>query len=259
MGKLNLKYKKIPADNDGEYHETLSIVNFQKFNSSMLKLGNIAIEGKYQEGLAVVFDLAGFTEFCDQIGSHLIIPDFLNKFLNWLFQTIAQEFVNETIEDKVLLWCRLPFYSKFMGDGVLFIWNTDGMAPADICNLIVSLEIVSNKYKSNFLTSIPLHYENVPEKLRCGISRGTITSIGKGEDFVGACINLASRLQKLESLSFAFSNKGIQIDEFHADEQNSYLLVKAPVRGIRFNEYIYILKHEYEKLPDENKAFFKLV
>ena len=47
----------------------------------------------------------------------------------------------------------------------------------------------------------------VPLKLRCGIARGQIMSIGDASLFVGPCINVAARLQKLGKFSLPFKKR----------------------------------------------------
>ena len=52
-----------------------------KFNSSILGLGDIGLPSKELEAIAAVFDLAGFTKFCNQVDSHLAVPKYLSSFL----------------------------------------------------------------------------------------------------------------------------------------------------------------------------------
>ena len=38
-------------------------------------------------------------------------------------------------------------------------------------------------------------------------------SIGNKNDFVGTCINMAARLQKLPGTTFAFNTRGFEVDD----------------------------------------------
>jgi class 3 adenylate cyclase len=112
-------------------------------------------------------------------------------------------------DEGYLTWADLPFLSKYLGDGILFIWDIENLSEARIRNVVVSMLDICKHYTRDFLPKISKKVNTPPTKLRCGISRGTIYSVGNGNDFVGPCINLSSRLQKLYSLSFAFSRNGI--------------------------------------------------
>ena len=57
----------------------------KKFNPAMLDLGDIDSPSQEIEAIAAVFDLSGFTRFCNQVDAYLAIPKFLNDFLNWFF------------------------------------------------------------------------------------------------------------------------------------------------------------------------------
>jgi hypothetical protein len=54
-----------------------------RFNPSMLNLGDISTPCQEKEAVVAVFDLTGFTRFCNQVDSYLAIPKFLNEFLEW--------------------------------------------------------------------------------------------------------------------------------------------------------------------------------
>jgi hypothetical protein len=128
MARIDLHYTGIPADEYkyGKGYSFLSLTknDFDSFNDSILGLGNISHPGAYVQALAAFFDLEGFTSFGNQVDSHLVIPEFLQRYLPWLFKTIAEKFKEGETSDTVTLWGTLPFYAKFLGDGVLFIWDT---------------------------------------------------------------------------------------------------------------------------------------
>jgi hypothetical protein len=66
--------------------------DFNAFGPAVLGLGDLARDGAYVQALAAFFDLEGFTDFCSQVDSHLVIPEFLSRYLNWLFRGLAEEF-----------------------------------------------------------------------------------------------------------------------------------------------------------------------
>jgi hypothetical protein len=77
--------------------------------------------------------------------------------------------------------------------------------------------------------------------------------VGDGNDFVGPCINIASRLQKYGKFTFAVSQRGIpKLNE-------NYVLISGAVRGVSDGENIYVLRWEYNKLEKEDKARYKVL
>jgi class 3 adenylate cyclase len=198
--------------------------------------------------------LEGFTEFCNQIDPHLVIPEYLHEFLSWLFESISSDFLQKNEGDEAVLWCQLPFFAKFMGDGVLFLWDTRYQGYGGIGNTVLALHDICDKYTTSFLPMIRQRVIKPPLKLRCGIARGQIISIGEGRDFVGPCINAASRLQKIGPFSFAFSKRGFNLQRnFHEKKQSNFILVKSPIRGIGEEELFFVRKKEFDALPDEDK------
>ena len=52
------------------------------FNPSILGLGDISVPSREIEAIAAVFDLVGFTRFCNQVDPHLAVPTYLSRFLD---------------------------------------------------------------------------------------------------------------------------------------------------------------------------------
>lgn len=232
----------------------------ETFNPGVLGLGNIQSESSTRSAVAVIFDLQGFTSFCGQIEPSLTVPLFLNEFLNWLFAGIRKESINRVHSDKVLLWHGLPFFAKFMGDGILVLWDTAKMSQRNQHNLISSCLAILRQYEEHFHPKIRRKVSYAPPKLRCGIAKGTVLSVGNGEDYVGSCINLAARLQKMPGVCIAFSRKGFNPEDEWKGMANLklWVLVKTAIRGIGDAELIYIPSKSYEKLSPEEKRTYEL-
>lgn len=261
MGRINLEKHITSVTVDGGKSiklVTMKEDQFNKFNPDVLDLGDIGAPSLRIEALAAIFDLAGFTNFSSQVDPHLTIPEFLSRWLNWLFEEIRAESLRESRNGEKVLWSTLPFLAKFLGDGILFLWDTKNMGGAEICNVVTSLYGICANYVHNFYPIIKRLVTQPPHILRCGISRGMVISVGNGEDYVGPCINIASRLQKLSSLTFCFSRRGFDIEKFMPQETaEKYLLKSVFLRGIGDNELVWIRKEEFEELGTEEKAFFK--
>jgi class 3 adenylate cyclase len=257
MKKLRLKYRTLKTEDTSV--DVLSVDQFDRFNSSLLELGNIAEEGTLVQALAVVFDLAGFTAFCNQNDPQLVIPDYVNRFLNWLFDTIRSSLSSGRSDAQVKLWCRLPVFAKFLGDGLLFIWDTQRMDPTiELGNVVICMNDICSDYKTEFVPKLADKFTNYPKLLRCGIARGQVVSIGGGRDYVGTCINVASRLQKLGSLTFAFQKKGLDPSViFDPGVQADFVTKRALVRGIGENELVVLKRSQFEALSDDDRKHFK--
>jgi class 3 adenylate cyclase len=256
MGTLELKY------HDVEYEEgiasALSISEFNRFNESILGLGDISKEAETVEAIAAIFDLEGFTAFANQHDPHLEMPEYLHAFLHWLFDKVVKEFTIKGLKDDMLMWSALPFFAKFMGDGVLFLWNSKYCADkSEMGNIIVNLSKITRLYEKDFLPKIKTDISHPPKRLRCGVARGRVISVGDKTDWVGPCINLSSRLQKLGSLPFSFQRKGFEPSKCFSKEVIEILLPKkVKIRGIDNDEIIMIFKSDFEKLSKEEQAIF---
>lgn len=113
---------------------------FEKFDPGFIGLTDLAKNKETFEGLAVILDLKDFTGFCDQRDPHHEVPAFLGKFLRWLFQRIRQELLDTNEGDEVVLWSHLPIFGKFLGDGILFLWDVTDISPEARRNLIQAFD-----------------------------------------------------------------------------------------------------------------------
>ncbi len=238
------------------------------FGPNLMHLGDIQRPSQTIDALAVLFDLEGFTDFTRQVDPQLTVPTFLSDFLHWLFDDVKKELIQENNR----LFAELPFFSKFMGDGVLMLWriDLDKIIAADqqmvaaniqntiqrfIVNILVSLFNVTQHYNA-FLKNIQTQHVDPPPRLRCGMARGTVIPIGNGADFVGPCINIAARLQKFNGLTFSCSARGINV-EYDPKNKTKYsanfVKRRASIRGIGDRELVYVNRKEFEELPEETK------
>ncbi len=258
MGKFIITKEDVIPNEEG--NEDVAIIkkgSLDAFNSNVLGLGNINSKSVQVNALAAIFDLDGFTKFCTQIDPQLAAPKFLHLFLQWLFAKIKQTCIKEELTEGYKIYLEPPFFAKFLGDGVLFLWDTETKTETEMNNIVTSCLRVSMHYRNQFLPTVEGKFSYEPAVLRCGIARGIIYSVGNGEDYIGPCINMASRLQKLSSLTFAFSRKGFDFETYMPASRKEKLCVKeVQIRGIGDRELVCILKDEYDKLPEEEKKKF---
>lgn len=164
--------------------------------------------------------------------------------------------IEKTHEEGYSTWADLPLLSKYLGDGLLFIWDTQNMDEVEILNIVVSMYEICKKYRSDFLPKIAKDIISPPSILRCGIARGIVYSVGDGNDYVGPCINMSARLQKLYSFTFCFSRRGINPTTLSDNYKKLFIVKKINIRGIGNEELVCVLKDEYQKLPAEDKKKF---
>lgn len=84
-----------------------------------------------------------------------------------------------------------------------------------------------------------------------------MVSLGGGEDYAGPCLNLASRLVKERQISLVISQKGINLGEnMYRGNPEDFVKKKMKIDGIG-EEYVYLLKKEFDALPKKEKRKFK--
>jgi len=262
MGTIGIKpvRKKVQIKSRTRVLPLYGQADLKKFNPARLGLGNIGANSRQIDAIAVVFDLSGFTEFCSRADSHLRMPVFLKEFLEWLFERIRSGIVIQRFEEGVRTYTYLPFFAKFMGDGVLFLWDTKNMNEDRICNVVIQMDNISKEYGIDFVPQIRKRVTYVPEMLRCGVARGQVCSVGmgKGQDYVGQCINLASRLQKYSGLRFCCWGIGIDMEGgMLKSTVEKYTIKIVEIRGIGREELVIMRKDEFEELSEEDKGSFR--
>lgn len=251
----------IPKQIKGEEDLLLARAAFDRFNSSVLGLGDIKAKSESTEALAAVFDLGGFTNFCKQIDPHLSVPKFLSAFLDWLLGRLREEMVVREHPEGIQLYSPLPFLVKFMGDGVLVLWDCEDMSPVSIRNVIHSASVICGEYSKTFYPAMAKRVVEPPLVLRCGLARGTVFSVGSGDDFVGSCINMAARLQKLPGLGFSFNTRGVDLEGEKVSDffTQDIVLTEVAIRGIGERELVGVRKSEFARLDAKDKACYRLV
>jgi len=243
----------------GAKRHALKPSEFERFNPEILGLGDLKANSESIQAVAAVFDLAGFTNFCKQIDPHLTVPAYISNFVPWLMDQLKNEAVRDKTDTGVSLWHPLPFFTKFTGDGLLVLWNTEGMNGIYIRNLIISAYQICRNYPQDIYRTIKTIVADPPHELRCGVARGTVFSVGDNADYVGSCINVAARIQKLPHLRFAFNRRGfdLEAEPVNKDIRDKFLIKKVSIRGIGDGELIGIPKADWNRLTPADQKFYK--
>jgi len=229
----------------------------RQFDPTMLELGDLSAPCQEKEAIVAVFDLTGFTTFCNQVDAYLAIPRFLSDFLDWIFSSIRQRITGKDFKGGNALFAELPMMVKFLGDGLLVLWNARRMVEDQVCGITAGLFDITRAYRREFYPRMSMIVDKPPAVLRCGVARGKVFSVGGGKDYVGHCVNHASRLSHL-GLSFCFPHRGFQVRE-HLPPQYLHILVPkvVSIRGVGDNELVWVIREEFEKMPPENKVMFR--
>lgn len=229
----------------------------ENFNPKILELGDIKTKSNQVPAIVAIYDLSGFTNFCNQRDPQLCVPEFLSDFLEWLFKDIKREFSKRKENNGRIYWTDLPFFAKFMGDGVLFLWDAAGMQDVFMCNILISLRSIGINYAMEFVEKVKDRYKAVPEEMRCAVTCGAVYSVGNGKDYVGPCINLASRLLKYSNINFSFSRTGFnfEIGMVKVTRKN-YIVKSAAIRGMGEKELVGIHAEDFENLGDKARKLY---
>lgn len=135
--------------------------------------------GKPCEVLALVIDLRGFSLFCEKPEIESPYTCGLMSAFYHMIKRSVQRYPPEMI--------------KFLGDGVVGIWETN---PSDRQIAVgVALEAaLSLPEKWKLVQQNPHFSHGAPEGIGAGISFGLASHLQVGDDYIGRPINIASRL-----------------------------------------------------------------
>jgi len=210
--------------------------------------------------IVVFFDLEGFTNFFDSapINKNIIIASYVNSFLSWINHQIDFAVQRHRLPQR-------PRLSKFLGDGVLYVWEVEqqkitSRRTLDLINFCWNITCGKDSYEDKFLPQYMSRLGNnwecdYPKHLRTSIALGHAVKYMQGSrsvDYVSECINVASRLIKINPELYFIAHSDVYLgtdDMFEFD----YVKKRIPViRGINKPIVVYIDKDDYEGLSDKS-------
>ena len=246
---------------EGKAIDVLSDNAVARFDSTMLGLGDISKASQPIQAVAAIFDLEGFTAFCSQIEPQFAIPVFLTRFLGWLIDELKKETIEAEYPAGVKVSHPLPFFVKFLGDGILVLWNSDKMSQRILQNLVVSVSGICAKYREALVPELKKMVSEPPSRLRCGIARGTVLPVGDSADYVGTCINMAARIQKLPGVTVVFNRRGFLLEGTDANPLilERFQIKNVVVPGIGGGELIGVLKTDLAAMPTQQTELYRPV
>lgn len=197
--------------------------------------------------IVAVFDLKGFTNFFNKIpiNKNIVASSFVNGLLYWFYYRFKRYYKFE------------PVFSKFLGDGVLMIWEP-GQQKISIQDIITLMNTcwdmvaASNRYEIEYLQEFCKKIGkrwNVkyPTRLRVGMSLGHAVKYikrGKRSDYISESINIASRLVKFHEDIYFIAQSDLVFGKI--PKKFRYVQKKIRLRGIG-DLVVYIDKLDFQK------------
>jgi len=216
----------------------------------------------------LIYDLEGFSRFFNQPD----VQDYVPRFLNHVSDAVGACLYGGTqywlsINKDMSCPTCLPVHEKFLGDGALYIWLDQPEAPITpgfvrmLCNRLWNLKKGFPDVAKRSLDDVPV--ADVPMRIRFGFARGTIYELASEEadrkEYIGFCINLASRLQKYcPELGFIASAR-VGLTEAELTKHGYVRTIAKSIQGFP-REVIIVDKKEFAKLsPTVRDSLFESV
>jgi class 3 adenylate cyclase len=214
----------------------------------------------------MVYDLEGFSRFFNQPDVQDYVPVFINHVSSAVSTCIyggKQYWVDDGRTEDALP--SLPLHEKFLGDGAMYIWLDRDDAPItsdftrQLCNRLWNLKTMFDEVLRAATDILPVL--DVPSRIRFGVAAGTIYELRRpgsgGREYIGFCINLASRLQKYcPELGFIASAR-IGLPQAMLEEHKYTKVVAKSLKGFP-REVVIVDKGEWDALgPTPRDALFE--
>ncbi len=220
-------------------------------------------------GLAIIYDISGFTAFFNRPDIHEYIPRYLNHISKCVEIMIfgGETFWRGEKKETRTPMLHLPVHRKFLGDGALYIWCAKKNSDLDtsfVVSLLNRLWNIQSQFKEiTKACSSFIPFTELPPSLRFGVARGTVFELTYertgGREYIGVCINLASRLQKYcPNLNFIASAR-VDLPEDKLEKYGYIKVVAKQIKGFP-KEIVIIDKNEFNALaPDVVEALFEVI
>jgi class 3 adenylate cyclase len=217
--------------------------------------------GRPKNGLALIYDLEGFSQFYNQPDVQNYVPKFFNEVSKAVSTIIygGEAYWNPSTK-KIGSLGISPIHEKFLGDGALYLWADNRNTPITaefvrhLCNQLWNLKTHFNEVVRKCYEIVPV--VDIPQRIRFGLASGTIYELGrknsKQREYIGFCINLASRLQKYcPELGFIASAR-IGLSEKVLNDFGYVRVVAKKIKGFP-REIVIVDAGEFERLSSDTK------
>ena len=209
-----------------------------------------------QSAVVLTFDLEGFSRFY----SHPDVQDYVTKYLNRILGCLSV-----CIHGGWAYWLEggtqmsplpAPVHQKFLGDGAMYLWTVpEKHEQAPRVDMVVLLNRLWN-LKNNFDQVVRACADDVPvvdlpRRIRFGLAAGSVYELsyekGEATEYIGYCINLASRLERYcKDLGFIASAR-LGIPEKELDEHGYVKVIAKKLYGFP-KEMVVVERKEFNQL-----------
>ena len=215
--------------------------------------------------LIMLFDLEGFSKFFNQPD----VNDYVPKYLNEIFNA-----VNICLEGGDAYWrmkslrknpyepLPMPIHVKYLGDGGMYIWRYSDLKKEEIIYIINRLWILANNFeKVNLRATEVIPVSDMPKRIRFGIAAGSAYKLtyedSDEEEYIGYCINLASRLQSYcREIGFIVSAR-LDVSNQLLQEFDYKKVVASNIKGFP-QEIVIVDRNDYDNMNQATQsAIFK--
>lgn len=210
----------------------------------------------------IIFDLEGFSNFFSQPDVQNYVPKFINHILECMDIIISggnaywmEIGPNETEQYDPM---PAPIHTKYLGDGMMYVWKLNEFNPSEIVDLFNRLWNLKNSFNEVIKTcSDDVPVSDIPNRIRFGIAAGNIYRLtykgSRKEEYIGYSINLAARLQNYcNELGFIISARA-KLAKKEMDKFNYIKVLAKNIIGMP-NEIVYIDKDEFDALDAQIKS-----
>jgi class 3 adenylate cyclase len=215
--------------------------------------------GAPRHAVALVYDLEGFSKFFNQPDVQHYVPLFLNRINSAMGAIIhgGMPYWQADAKHKMIA-LPPPVHEKFLGDGALYLWLTESFSEERtsllvyLCNRLWDLRSQFHALIDAIFDEIPVF--DVPRRIRFGLASGTVYELRRNSrrasEYVGFCINLASRLQKYcPELGFIASAR-LNLPEPLLSELRYVRVIATEIKGFP-REIVIVDKSEYLALDEQ--------
>lgn len=213
-------------------------------------------------GLALVFDISGFTKFFNKPDIHYYMTEYINQIIDCVEINIwgGTDFWTEAVAEEMPALKIKPFMRKFLGDGMLYVWeDTEDkilLKPdfkITLINRLWNLQLHFSKINKKLIENIPVG--DLPGTIKFGIAQGTIFKLIENNgavDCIGPCINLASRLVKYcQEINFIASAR-LNLPRKELESNGYFKIIAKELRSFE-NEVVIIDKQDYGDVSSADK------
>lgn len=226
------------------------------------KFNGFKSTGRPTIGLALVFDISGFTNFYNKPDIHYYMTDYINHIIECVEVNIwgGDDYWGDD-KSKASPLKQVPSLRKFLGDGMLYVWedSEDRLISGSLTlknNLINRLWNLQNNFSEinkKLRDNVPVGDQ--PQTVKFGIAQGSIFKLEETDgtvDYIGPCINLASRLVKYcPEINFIASAR-LNLTKEVLDRDGYFKIIAKELRSFE-NEIVIIDKTDYEEVSAVDK------